>query len=64
MAKRNIVQRRPAESVGVLGSFAMIIAHLCGVDSASQLTGIGAAVGLLPAVVTQVVEVLRGLKSS
>lgn len=46
---------RPAETAGASGSLALIIARIAGIKDPDTLVAIGAAAGLVPALVTLIV---------
>ena len=48
--------RRPAEKAGAVGSLALIVARLAGVQDPDALAAIGVAAGALPSVVTFLVD--------
>jgi hypothetical protein len=59
-----IIKRRPAESVGLAGAVALLIARALGVDEPDVIVGLGVVVASLPAVVTWLVVTIRGGGSS
>lgn len=55
----NLPARRPAETGGVAGSVALLLAWALGVDDPAVIAAIGVLVGFLPAGITWLVEVMR-----
>lgn len=53
------VQRRPAESAGVAGAAALLVAHLLGVTDATTITSLAVVLGFVPAGVTWLVTLIR-----
>ena len=60
----SVVSRRPAESAGVAGAVAIVAADLLGLDDPQVITALAVLVASLPAVVTWLVELLRGRGAS
>lgn len=50
------MRSRPAESLTAASALAVALARLVGLDDPDVITGLAVAVGLLPALVTAVVE--------
>jgi hypothetical protein len=55
-----LAQKRPAELSGLAGAVAILLAGLLGVTDPATIVALGVIVGALPAVVTWLVELLRG----
>jgi hypothetical protein len=53
-------RRHPAETAGVAGSAALLIAHTLGVTDPTTIVAIGVVIGFVPSAVTWVVELRRG----
>lgn len=59
MASGNVVTRRPAESAGVAGAAALLIAHVAGVTDADTILAIAVVLGFVPTAVTWLVTLTR-----
>lgn len=59
MPNGNIVTRRPAETTGIAGAAALLVARAVGVDDAGTVTAIAVCIGFLPAAVTWLVTLIR-----
>jgi hypothetical protein len=53
------VRRRPAETGGVAGALALIIARAAGLDDPNLIVAIATVIGFAPAAVTWIVDVVR-----
>lgn len=51
--------RRPAETGGVAGAIALLVAHLLGVDDATVIVALAVVVGFVPAAITWLVVLLH-----
>ena len=60
----SVVGRRPAESAGLAGAAAIVLADLLGLDDPQVITALAVVVASLPAVVTWLVELARSRGSS
>jgi hypothetical protein len=54
-----LAARRPAETGGIAGAVALIIAAALGLDDATLIAAIGVVIGFLPAGITWLVEIIR-----
>jgi hypothetical protein len=54
------VRRRPAETGGVAGALALIIARTAGLDDPNLIVALATVIGFAPAAVTWLVELVRG----
>lgn len=59
MTGSNVPQRRPAETAGVAGAAAILVAHLLGVTDATVVTALAVILGCVPGAVTWLVTLLR-----
>ena len=55
-----IVRRRPAETGGVAGALALLVARAAGVDDPNMIVALATVFGFAPAGVTWLVELIRG----
>lgn len=55
----NPVVRRPAETAGIAGSVAILVARVAGVTDADTIVALAAVLGFLPAAVTWTVALVR-----
>lgn len=53
------VRGRPAETTGVAGSIALLIAHAFGVNDPDVLVSLAVVIGALPALVTAAIALFR-----
>lgn len=53
-------RQRPAESAGLAGAAALLVAHALGVDDPDVIVALGAVFAALPAAITFLVVTLRG----
>lgn len=60
---RDLLKRRPAESLTGAGAVAFLIARALGVEDAAVITSITVALGLVPSAVTFGVEQYRRAKA-
>jgi hypothetical protein len=58
--KRKIVERRPAETGGVVGAVGLLVSKVAGIEDPDTLVAIGVLVGFVPAGITWLVETVRG----
>lgn len=56
----NPVTNRPAETGGVAGALALLIAHLLGVNDTTTIISIAVILGFVPAGITWLVVLIRG----
>lgn len=56
------VTARPAESGGVAGALALLLAHLAGVNDPATIVALGVVIGFVPAAITWAVS-LRALRT-
>ena len=54
------VRRRPAETGGVAGAVALLIARAAGVDDPNIIVALATVIGFAPAGVTSLIELIRG----
>lgn len=52
-------ERRPAETAGVAGAAAILVAHVLGVTDATVVTALAVVLGVVPAAVTWLVTITR-----
>jgi hypothetical protein len=52
--------KRPAETAGLAGAAALLIARVAGVHDPGTITAIGVIIGAIPGGITWLVELLRG----
>lgn len=60
---RDLLKRRPAESMTGAGAVAFLIARALGVEDAATITAMTVALGLVPSIVTFGVEQYRKARS-
>lgn len=60
MSDPNIVQRRPAETTTGAAAIALLIAYFAGLDDTQVVLALSVVIGLLPALVTWLVTLIRG----
>lgn len=51
---------RPAETGGVAGAVALLVAYFAGLHDPAIVTAIGVVVGFVPAAITWTVQLVRG----
>lgn len=56
----NLAKTRPAETTAAAAAIALLITKLLGVDDADVLVALGIVIGFIPAIVTWIVELVRG----
>jgi hypothetical protein len=54
------VRRRPAETGGIAGALALLVARGAGVDDPNTIVALATVIGFAPAGVTWLVELIRG----
>jgi len=54
------VRRRPAEAVGLAGAVSLVLADVLALDDPQAITALAVVVASAPAVVTWLVELVRG----
>lgn len=60
----NTLQNRPAESGGIAGAVALLIAHLLGVNDPATIVALAVVVGFIPAAITWIVVLVRGSRDT
>ncbi|HEY7197344.1 MAG TPA: hypothetical protein VH306_09155 [Gaiellaceae bacterium] len=55
-----VARNRPAETTGVAGACALLIARAAGVDDPNLIIAIASVIGFMPAAITWGVELVRG----
>ena len=56
--------QRPAESGGVAGALALLVAHLFGVNDATVIVSLAVVVGFVPAAITWLIVTFKGKPST
>jgi hypothetical protein len=55
----NIISRRPAESFGVGGAIALLVARLLGVNDADTILALAMVIGFVPSGITWLVDTVQ-----
>lgn len=55
---------RPAETGGIAAAFALLIAHVAGVNDAGTIAALAVVVGFVPAAITWTVGLIRTRKAA
>lgn len=50
--KKNVAQKRPAETAGVASALALLVGRLLGVDDPDTIVALAIVIGFVPAAVT------------
>jgi hypothetical protein len=56
---QKVIRRRPAETGGVAGALALLVAHTAGLDDPNLIVALATVIGFLPAALTWLVGLIR-----
>jgi hypothetical protein len=56
---QNVIRSRPAETGGVAGALALLVARAAGLNDPNMIVALATVIGFAPAAVTWIVELLR-----